>query len=205
MVKYRKSGSLLEIGCSNGQFLNEARKFGYKVYGIEPHQENCQYARNILGLEVFTGTLSEAELKDKSFDIVVMLHIIEHLPDPSKEVSEIRKKLVSKGLLVIETPKIDNVWYRVLRKKWRQFIPGHYFFFSESTIRKLLEKHGFRVLTIRSIGKTVSLRFLFNRLERLFGSLASFLSKVVKFLKLDNKLIYINAGDVMIIFAEKTD
>ena len=201
--RFRRKGSLLEIGCSRGEFLELARVQGYSVYGVEPHHENATYAREVLGLDVFPGTLSEAFLKDESFDIVVLFHVIEHLHDPSGEINRVWRALTPNGLVVLETPNINTVWFRLLGKRWRQFIPEHYFFFSESTTTRLLESHGFRVLEVKSIGKFVSVRLLLNRLQRMFGGVVTPLSWIANLPRLGEGIMYLNPGDVMIAFAER--
>jgi len=89
-----------------------------------------------------------------------MFHVIEHVPSPSEVVCEVYRILRKEGLFIIETPKI-GIWFKLLKKRWRQFMPGHYWFFDSITIRKLLaSKFNFRILKIGSVGKSVSLRFL---------------------------------------------
>jgi len=202
--KPRENTILLEIGSADGLFLEQARNFGYNVKGIEPNKETSKYARESLGMDVQTATLAEAEIEDESLDIAVMFHVIEHLLDPNFEISKIRNLLKTNGLLVIETPNINSLPYKLLRKKWRQFIPDHYWFFSEKTISYLLEKHGFKILQIKSVGKKASLQFIFNRLGRWSKLLANLLSRIIRHLGVGKKSIYINPQDIMIIFAEKS-
>lgn len=132
-----------------------------------------------------------------------MFHVIEHLPDPSKVISIIRKKLKNNGILIIETPNINNIWFKILRKKWRQFIFDHYYFYSNVTIKKLLGNFGFNILYIKSIGKTVSLRFLCNRFERLNKNTGILISKIVNLFNLNDRQIYLNPKDVMIVVSKK--
>ena len=201
--RFRQKGSLLEIGCGRGEFLELARLEGYSVHGVEPHPQHAAHARGVLGLDVFPGTLSEAFLKDESFDLVVLFHVIEHLRDPSREINRVWQVLKQKGLVVIETPNINTIWFTLLGKRWRQLIPEHYFLFSESTIRRLLESYRFRMLEIKSIGKFVSVRLLLNRLQRMFGGVVSPLALTANLLRLGGGILYLNPGDVMIAFAEK--
>ncbi len=201
--KSKENTMLLEIGCGEGFFLEQARNFGYNVMGIEPNEKTSMYAREHLGIDVQTATLAEAEIGDESVDIVVMFHAIEHFLDPNFEISKIRDLLKRNGLLVIETPNINSLPCKLLRNKWRQFIPDHYWFFSEKTISFLLNKHGFKVLQIKSIGKKVSIQFFLNRLGRWSKVLANLLSRITRYLGIGKKSIYINPLDIMIVFAEK--
>lgn len=203
--KPKESSHLLEIGCGEGLFLYQARNSGYKVSGIEPNEKSSMYARDNLGINVITSTLAESGIHHDSIDIVVMLHVIEHLLDPRKEISEIGNILKNDGLLVLELPNINSLPYKFLRKKWRQFIPSHYWFFSKRTISSLLEKQGFEIIQIKSIGKRVSFRFFLNRLERSMRIPALILSRLAKYLRLEEKTLYINPLDIMIVFARKAE
>jgi len=204
--KPKDSTNLLEIGCGEGLFLDQARNSGYQVSGIEPNEKASRYARDILGINVTPATLAESEIEHDSIDIVVMLHVLEHLLDPRKEISEIRNILKKNGLLVLELPNIGSLPYKLLRKKWRQFsIPDHYWFFSKKTITILLEKQGFKIIQIKSIGKRVSFRFFLNRLERTMRIPAIILGRLAKYLRLEEKTLYINPLDIMIVFARKVE
>jgi 2-polyprenyl-3-methyl-5-hydroxy-6-metoxy-1,4-benzoquinol methylase len=199
----RESIQLLEVGCGEGLFLEEAKRYGYTVIGVEPNERSSNFARKVLGLNVFTQTLAEAEIDPDSIDIVVSLHVIEHLLDPSGTVSEIRKILRKGGLLAIETPNIDSLPYKILGKKWRQLIPVHYYFFSKKTIVALLEKNGFVVSRIVNVGNRVSVQFFLNRLERLSPKPARLLSMLARWLRLEQRMFYLNPLDLMLVFARK--
>lgn len=204
--KPKEASNLLEIGCGEGLFLDQARNSGYRVSGIEPNEKASRYVRDILGINVTTATLAESGIEHDSIDIVVMLHVMEHLLDPQKEISEIRNILKKNGLLVLEMPNIDSLPYKFLRKKWRQFfIPDHYWFFSKKTISIFLEKQGFKIIQIESIGKRVSFRFFLNRLERSLRIPAIILGRLAKYLRLEEKTVYINPLDIMIVFARKKE
>jgi len=196
---------LLEVGCGEGLFLEQARLHGYAVTGVEPNETSAAFAREVLGLHVFAKTLAEATISQDCIDIGVLLHVIEHLPDPNRAVSEMNKILRKGGLLVIETPNIDSFPFQILRKKWRQFIPVHYYFFSKKTIVALLEKNGFKVSRIVDIGNRVSVRFFLNRLERLSPKSAFLLNRLARSLKFEEKTFYMNPLDLMFVFARKTD
>lgn len=132
-----------------------------------------------------------------------MFHVIEHVPSPSGVVCEVYRILRKEGLFIIEIPKLD-IWFKFLGKKWRQFIPGHYWFFNPTTIEKLLNKYNFKILQIKSVGKSVSLRFLLNRVERLIGRPTKVFLKTLEILGLEERTIYINPGDIMLVIAKKS-
>ncbi len=202
--RHRCCGKLLEVGCYVGALLDIARKRGWDVSGIEPAVGPAKYARDVYGINVYHGYLSEANYSPGSVDVVVMLEVIEHLHSPSKELEEVNRILRDDGLLVLETPNICNLSYKLLKNRWRQFMPGHCFFFSPITIRRLLEKVGFRLIEIELVPKVISLKHLGQivgaRYNRIAGKwLMSFWQK----LGIENMSIRINLGDLMVVYAEK--
>ena len=101
------------------------------------------------------------------------------------------------GLLVLETPNIDSLPFKLLKARWRQFIPEHYFFFDPKTIARLLLDQGLRVDRVVTIGKYASVDLILNRLSRYLpwlpqanGSRAAF---------------RVNPMDIMLVFGTKID
>jgi len=83
LKRMKKGGRLLDIGCSAGFFLYEARNKGWDVYGVEPSEWASGYAKEKLGLDkVFRGVFRDAGYPDNYFDAIVLNDTIEHLSDP---------------------------------------------------------------------------------------------------------------------------
>ena len=201
--QYRSGGRLLEVGCSGGDLLALAADRGYQPRGVEPNRRLAEHASRVTGLEVFPGTLSEAALPRASADAAILLHVIEHLPEPAAELARLREILAPSGVLMVETPNVDNLFFRLGRARWRQIIPEHLWFYSPDTLRRLLEAQGFRVLQIRPIGKDLSLRLFANRLRRVLGPLAA-PAVALSSSGWGGRTLYLDARDVMIAVAERT-
>lgn len=197
-------GSLLDIGCGVGHFLAVAETAGFNIMGIEPNAKTAAMANHLYDLNVITGVLPHPNLNNKQFDLITMLHVLEHLPSPSQELLKIHRILRPDGFLFIEVPTIDTIWFRLLRSRWRQLIPDHYFFFTPQTLHLLLEKQGFKVLDCSRIGKKMSFRFFCSRLWRYNKSLASTLAKLADSMNFSDRSIYLNLGDIMFIIAQRT-
>jgi 2-polyprenyl-3-methyl-5-hydroxy-6-metoxy-1,4-benzoquinol methylase len=192
--------SLLDVGAATGTFLAVARDAFADATGIEPDPITSAQAR-AAGLNVRTGTL--ADIDQGGFDAITMLHVIEHLDSPHETVTRVAELLRPGGAVLIETPTIDNVWFRLAPKRWRQLIPDHYFFFSRATLERLLRECGLEPIEHQTVGRRVSARFAADRLRRagLPGSTA--LQRTLTSLHAEERTIRINPGDIMSVAAVK--
>ena len=197
-------GRLLDVGCYAGFFLRAANDDGWEAYGVEPTVGGVLYAREKLNLDVQVGTLEEAKYESKRFNALTLLEVIEHVPDPNSVLSEANRVLKPNGILLIETPTIKNWYYRLLKGKWRHFISGHFWFFSEEALSALLETHGFEPLEVLCVGRYTSVRHIVGVLNQHFR-LASVIAEFVfvKLLRLGGVTLYFNFGDNMLIVARK--
>jgi SAM-dependent methyltransferase len=158
-------GRLLEIGSYLGLLLERCRKNRWEVTGLEPFSVAADYARKKYGFNIVEAVLPEAKFPEASFDAVLMLHVIEHMPDPALNVGEIHRVLKPGGVLVVETPRFDSLMFKLLGRRERSInnCPGHIYFFAVPTLRRLLEKNGFEVLRVDLVGRTLTLeRLLYN-------------------------------------------
>jgi len=200
-------GRLLEVGCHAGVLLERFRAQGWKVRGVEPDPRAAGFARSHFGLEVSACTLEAARFAPKSFDAVVMLHVIEHVDDPARTVSLIADALRPRGVFVVETPVYDTLVYRLLGRRERSLsCDGHVYFYTARTLAALLERCGFEIVRERRVGRTMSLgRLLWNlgvmskskTLARLIESLSATLELARR------GRLYLNAGDMLRVYARK--
>ena len=103
--KYITSGSLLDIGCGVGWFLEAAKKDGFKVYGQEVSKDLAEYTGDLLDIKVFENDVSEIDLK---FDVITMFDLIEHVSDPLKLLEDCKKILNPGGIILAFTPNYDS-------------------------------------------------------------------------------------------------
>src|SRR5262245_10717688 len=195
--RYRPSGKLLEVGCARGDFLRVAREH-FDVLGIEPNAELARDAMQVAPL--FQGLIEDCP--HGGFDVAASFHVIEHTDSPKHFLNAMAAKLRSGGLMVIETPNIGSLPFRLLKSRWRQFIPEHYFFFDEQTMGKLLEGAGLQVKEISRIGKYASPALILNRLGRYFRPLRA-VENVAARLNLQRIALPVDPLDIMIAIASK--
>lgn len=160
----------LDVGCGGGDFLDFARGFGVETYGVEPGPEGAAAAR-ARGLDVKTGTLTDAGYPDRFFDLVTLNHVFEHVPDPRESLAEIHRILKDDGEVVIAVPNAASLARHLFGTCWVQLdAPRHLYLYSPRTLRRLAEAHGFQVDRTRWVGLpfqfTGSLRYALNRFRR---------------------------------------
>lgn len=148
----KEPGRLLDIGCSLGYFVEAANARGWQASGVEISPYAAEEARG-LGLDVKTGILEDAHYPDGSFDCVTMWDVLEHVPDPTQHMLEVRRVLAKDGMVVIGTPNLGHIMFKIKLERWRHLKPReHIFYFRESSITQLLRKTGFDVIRPPIIG-----------------------------------------------------
>ncbi len=199
--RFITSGRLLEVGCSTGELLLAASS-SFTVTGVEADVASSQVAR-ARGINCLNGTLPDAHFPDEHFDAALLYHVIEHLASPRRALQELSRILRPGGWLVIETPNIATLWFRLLGSRWRQFIPDHRFFFTPETIKRLCLASGFEVVELRSAGRSMSVRLFISRVSRYNKRLARALATLSQQLQLDDRTIHLNLGDIMRVYARR--
>lgn len=147
-----RRGRLLDVGCAAGFFLAEARQH-YEVQGVELSQWSSDYARDRLGLPVFTGTLHEAALPSDHFDVITLWDVIEHVPEPLPLLQEAARVLKPGGRLVLTTGDWGSSYAQARGADWHLMTPPwHLCMFSRATLARLADQAGLRVVAWRSEG-----------------------------------------------------
>ena len=132
---------ILDIGCDKAYFIDEARRHDYDCTGIELSAAAHEYASKV-GIQL---KKSFDEL-DKTYDVAVMWHSLEHIPEPYVLFENLKKNLNNDAYVFIRVPAFDSIWRKLLGKKWIWFQPrNHCFHYSHSSLKCLLEKAGFDV------------------------------------------------------------
>lgn len=152
-------GSVLEIGCSEGSLLRQFQRRGWDTCGIEP-SSFAGFGRTRFGLDIRQAIFEEANLPDRSFDLVAALRVLEHLANPRAFLSRVDILLKAEGLLYLEVP---NVWRP--RNHLSEFVGAqHLWLFSRETLILFLEQTGFESVALADY--TSGLRALLKRKER---------------------------------------
>ena len=199
-------GSLFEVGCATGCFLDLAKNSGWSVAGMDISSYATDECKK-KGLDVSCSTLEDFNnLEGGKYDAVAMFDVIEHLVDPVAGLKKINGLLKTGGLVAFATPDSGSLWASAWKTKWHAFVPPqHINLFSVKNVKLLLQKSGFEPVFISHYGKTFAIPYIFRLLNtwtkiKFWRFMANF-SANNKFLK--NISIPINLGDTMFVIAKK--
>ncbi len=195
MTSKRSGGKILEIGCATGFLLKALERRGWKVTGLEISGAASNYARNVLQLNVHTGQLNESILGIERYDMIIMLHTFEHLPDPRQTLMQLQKHFSERGIFVLQVPNARSLEARILGQHWEGWrIPYHLFHFSPAPLQRLLTECGYRIIYREFALPTIERKILEKIVRRSTTSSAVTTSNtsVGKIFRLRKWLLHIN-------------
>lgn len=141
LLKYVTDGSLLEIGCGSGQFL-ELAKGHFKVKGIDMLKGAVELGKR-KKLSIQYSSLEDFTPNEK-YDVVCLFHVLEHVYDPNRTLEKIHNLLKPNGILYIIVPNNKSLSFKLFGKYWEWLNPPkHLSYFDPSTIKKILNNQGF--------------------------------------------------------------
>jgi len=139
-------GKILDVGAAAGFFLKTAKDAGWETYGVEPSRWLAQWGNERYQVNIRPGVLRSAKFKPGFFEAVTMWDVLEHVPDPLSELLETNRILKNGGLLVINYPNIGSKMARLAGSRWWFLLSVHLFYFTQDTLRRYLERAGFKVI-----------------------------------------------------------
>ncbi len=147
--KYKKSGTLYDIGCGFGHFLVAGKKMGYRVAGVEMSSANVDFIRNEFDITVEKNSFLDVAESQK-YDIMTLWDVLEHIDRADLIVEKASRMLHPGGFVFIQVPQIDSFFARLLQDQWWAMGLDHVNYFSKRTITHLLARYGIKVVKIRS-------------------------------------------------------
>ena len=181
-------GKLVDVGCAHGWFVEEAMS-RFETLGVEP-DEAVFNATSARGLPVRQGYFPDALKDGEMFDVIVFNDVIEHIPDIGKVLSECYSRLNSGGLLVVNLPSSDGVFYKISRlfsglgkfryfeRMWQKDLPSpHVHYFNSKNLSELLAKNSFATIKTGTL-PTLGLSGLYSRIS-CAGNLGKFSTVVI--------------------------
>ena len=163
---HKRSGSLLDLGCSSGAFLQSLPKDSWKLCGIEMSADCARTAEANSGARVFVGNILDAPFPTESFDVITCFDVLEHLYEPRQVMAKVAGWLKPGGIFYVLVPNVDSAEARVFGSYWHGLeLPRHLFHYSPASLKFLAELAGLREVSIethRNPAVGTSLRYVWD-------------------------------------------
>ena len=138
-TKGMQPGKLLDIGCGVGDFLHTAENKGWQCTGIEPSEDAKEIAHKRMKAPIYNSEQLE-QLPDKSFDLITMWHVLEHVDDLKWQVEQLQRLVKPNGRIVIAVPNYKSYDGQFYQEHWAAYdVPRHLNHFSRNTITKIFK------------------------------------------------------------------
>lgn len=136
---------VLEVGCSNGVFLDLLKEQKWQTWGVESSGSALMARQK--GHKVIKERFEKVKLTESYFDLIVMNHVLEHLDNPQMVLRKARGLLKPGGLIFIDVPNAGSLSSKILGKRWPYLLPKeHKHQFTKINLGNLLAKSGLKVI-----------------------------------------------------------
>jgi ubiquinone/menaquinone biosynthesis C-methylase UbiE len=154
--------SILDIGCGEGHFIKIiSERYPAKLVGLDISKDNIDYARRLVPKARFiAGDASKLPFIAHSFDCIILLEVLDHFERENTVLSEVKRVLKKDGEIILSVPDTNKmlwnvgwyIWTHIIGRKW---LGAHKRNFNEGSIRRTLEKSGFKVIEIKRVWNCV--------------------------------------------------
>jgi 2-polyprenyl-3-methyl-5-hydroxy-6-metoxy-1,4-benzoquinol methylase len=145
---YGGQGTLLDVGCGTGEFLDFARQQGWsKVEGVEVIPKIADYARQLTKSPIYAEDFLEAQLQENFYSVISLWDVIEHLSDIPSVLKRIYQLLRPGGVIIIGTVNRDGISLKSLRDNSSTVMPPeHLTFFTQKGMKSVLQSENLSVI-----------------------------------------------------------
>lgn len=149
LLKYRLPGAkVMELGCSHGSFVALMQQAGYAASGVEMSPWVVEFGKQTFQVPIFVGPIEGLDIPAGSLDVIALMDVMEHLPDPVATMAHCLKLLKPDGVLLIQTPKFrPGMNYAELVETNGAFLEQlkadeHLYLFTEESAKRLFRQLG---------------------------------------------------------------
>lgn len=149
LLKYRLPGAkVMELGCSHGSFVALMQHTGYDACGVEMSPWVVEFGKSTFNAPIFVGPVENLDIPVGSVDVIALMDVMEHLPDPVATMAHCLKLLKPDGMLLIQTPQFRHgMNYTELVQKDGPFLEQlkadeHLYLFTEDSATRLFKQIG---------------------------------------------------------------
>ena len=167
LEKLRRRGgeqhAILEVGCGNGFFLEEALDHGYdEVRGVEPSTAAVASADPKVRPNIVCDVMRPGLFPENAFDAVCLFQTFDHLPDPGAVLDASMKALRPGGLLMCLNHNIEAMSARLLGERSPIIDVEHMYLYSPETMARIFSLHDYGIVEQGRVFNTTSLRYLIH-------------------------------------------
>jgi 2-polyprenyl-3-methyl-5-hydroxy-6-metoxy-1,4-benzoquinol methylase len=162
----QRNNRLLDIGCFRGDFLGVMADRGWDVFGAELQTDAAAAAMQRFPGRIYQGDVTTMQLPVKTFDVVSMTGLIEHVVDPVGLMNSVSQRVRDDGLVFLQTPNSASLLARMMGRYWPPYSPvEHIHLFSVRSLTLLLRKVGLSVFVVSPHWKNLPIAYVFRMLE----------------------------------------
>ena len=150
--RFRKTGRWFDVGYGEGGLLSVAERHRWACHGMEVSPQALEYGRRRAWV-VTTDPGGDSRFRDGAFDVMTMIELLEHVPDPTRFLSDAARWLRPGGLLYVTTPNAGSLNRRVLGLSWSVVSPPeHVVLWTVGALRRALAWAGLVPFRVRTEG-----------------------------------------------------
>lgn len=188
----------LDIGCYDGVLLKILKENNFKnLFGIEPSFGDTKDGSvQIKDVHVLTDVYKKEQFQQGFFDLITIIHVLDHIKAPNEFLKNIRFHLKENGILYCVVHSYDSLMSRLLKDKFHPINVQHIDFFTKSTLGMIMENNGLQVIKILN---TFNVYTLSGYLERSPLKGNKLLNKLLEIFTLDRIPLKLPLGNIAVI------
>ena len=147
-IRVVPGGRFLDIGCGIGDTVAHMAALGMQAQGLEVSEPGVLIGRK-RGLEIFHGTLQQANYPDDTFDSVTLFHVLEHVQDAVDLLRTVARIMKPDGEFLLIVPNANSMMFALLKDLWMNVdVPRHIHHFTPASLRATAERAGLAIADI---------------------------------------------------------
>ena len=147
-IKLDRKDRVLEIGPGSGRFLLAAQHVCSSAIGVEPSPAATKILR-AQGCNIHNSHLEEfaRTYEGESFSLVVMSHVLEHLPQPVETLRHIKRMMSADSVLLMRMPNAGSWAFKAVKGDWMGTdLPRHLIHWNETALAILAKRAGMKIV-----------------------------------------------------------
>ncbi len=189
---------ILDIGCGNGFFLEEAKRLGFEnVYGIEPSKNAVNKAKKDIKKNIKIEVFQKGSFPKSYFDVVTCFQTLDHLINPDICIKTTYEILRKGGVAYFVVHDTDGLSVKLFGEKSPIFDIEHIYLFNKNTLHGIFHKNGFKRIKVFNIKNRYPVEYWIKMIP-IPILLKKYLLNILHRTKLESITINVKAGNIAI-------